>query len=146
MTKWQSEMIALAVLLLIALVGGLTARSCIGEPQKQRGLELQKVAAEIAPYPRARANGDKVVFKSELVYLFTYYETQDDFDQVKKFYDQQLTAKGWAIVESPPSLLVGPPDWRRYRKGDYAIVVERDDNGRRDYFDVAFEWNPRQRQ
>lgn len=144
MTKRNSEFITLAVFLLIALVGGLTAGSCVGEHQRQRALELKKIATEIAPYPRARANGDKVVFKTELVYLFTYYETQDDFNQVKKFYDQQLTAKGWAIAESQPSLLLGPPDWRRYRKGDYAIVVERDDNGRPDYFDVAFEWNPGQ--
>ena len=145
MTKWRSELIMLGLFLLIALVGGLTARSCVGEQQKQRAVELKKLAEEIAPYPGAKANGDKVVFKTDVVYFFTYYLTPDDFNQVKEFYDQQLKAKGWTRVESPPSVLVGPPDWRRYRKGDYAIVVERDDNGRPDYFDITFEWNPGQR-
>lgn len=135
----------LGVFLLMALVAGLTTRSCVGERQKQRASELRKLAEETAPYPRARANGDKLVFKTDVVYLFTYYLTQDDFERVKEFYDRQLIAKGWARVESPPSALVGPPDWRRYRKGDDAIVVERDDNGRPDYFDVTFEWNPGQR-
>jgi hypothetical protein len=144
MAKWRSELIMLGLFLLMAIVGGLTARSCTSEQQKQQALKLKKIASEIAPYPRARNNGEKVVYKSELIYFSTYYTTADDFNQVKEFYDQQLTTTGWARVETPPSIIVGPPDWRRYRKGDYAIVVERDDNGQSDYFDVTFEWNPGQ--
>lgn len=133
----------LGVFLLIALVGGLTARSCVTDQQMQRASELRRIAGEIAPYPGARANGDRVAFKTELVYFFTYYTTQDDFSHVREFYDQQLKAKGWTRVESPPSILVGPPGWRRYRKGDYVIVVERDER-QQDHFDLAFEWNPGQ--
>jgi hypothetical protein len=142
MTTRQSVIIQLGLLLLIALVGSLLSRSCVTEREKQKAVELKKVAREIGPYPGAKATGDKVVYKTELIYLFTYYESKDDFNQVKEFYDQQLKAKGWTRVETPPSILVGPPDWRRYRKGDYVVVVERDDNGQRDYFDVTFEWNP----
>jgi hypothetical protein len=142
MNKWKSELIMLGVFLLIALVGGLTTRSCVGPQERQQAVELKKLASETAPYPRAKANGEKIVFKSEIVYFSTYYTTHDDFNQVKEFYDQQLKTKGWTRVESPPSIFVGEPDWRRYRKGDYVIVVERDDNGRPNYFDVTFEWNP----
>lgn len=144
MTKLRSELITLGMFVLIALITGTASRSCVSEQQKQRAVELKNVAAEIAPYPRARAKSDKLVFKTDVVYFFTYYLTPDDFNQVKEFYDQQLIAKGWTRMESPPSILVGPPDWRRYRKGDYVVVVERDDNGRPEYFDVTFEWNPGQ--
>lgn len=144
MTTRQSVIIQLGLLLLIALLGSLLSPSCVTEREKQKALELKQLAGEIAPYPQAKVTGDKVVYKTEVVYFFTYYESPDNFNQVREFYDQQLKAKGWTRVESPPSILVGPPDWRRYRKGDYAIVVERDDNGQRDYFDVTFEWNPGQ--
>jgi hypothetical protein len=140
----RSEFIKLGLFLLIAMVGGLTARSCAGDQEHHQALELKKLANAIAPYPQARANGDKVVFKSELVYYFTYYVTQDDFNQVKEFYDQPLKAKGWAKVESPPSIFLGPTDWRRYTKGDYAIVLERDDS-QPDHFDLVLEWNPGQK-
>jgi hypothetical protein len=143
MTKWRSELIMLGLFMLMALVGALTARSCVGEQEKQQSLELKKLASEIAPYPRATANGDRVVFKTGLVYLFVYFTTQDDFSEVRAFYDQQLTAKGWTKKESPPSFLGEPPGWRRYRKGDYVIVVERDER-HSDHFDLAFEWNPGQ--
>lgn len=142
MKNWRSGLIGFGLLLLIAVIAGLTYPSCVSEQQKQRAAELKRVAGEITPYPRAKANGDQVVFKTDVVYFFTYYLSQDDFDQVKEFYDQQLKAKGWTMVETPPSIIVGPPDSRKYRKGDYMVVVERDDNGRKEYFDVTFEWNP----
>lgn len=140
----RSEFIKLGLFLLIALVGSLTTRSCVGDREKQQALELKRLANDIPPYPQARANGDKVVFKSELVYFFAHYVTRDDFNQVKEFYDQQLKAKGWTRVESPPSIVLGPTDWRRYRKGDYAIVVEGNDS-QPDHFDLVFEWNPGQK-
>jgi hypothetical protein len=140
MNKWRSELIALGLFLLIALIAGLTHDSCVSEQQKQRAVELKKLAAEIAPYPAAKAKGDKVIFKTEVIYFATYYSTPDDFKQVKEFYDQELKAKGWARVPSPTSNY-DPPDWRRYRKGDYAVMVAHGDNV---YFDVTFEWNPGQ--
>ena len=128
-------------LLLVGLAGGIPARSCVGEQQKTRALELRRLANEIAAYPEAKATGEKVVFKSSIVYFFNYYETADDFTKVKVFYHSQLEAKGWTKTETPPSIFVGAPSWISYRKGDYVITIERDDN-RADHFDVVFEWNP----
>jgi hypothetical protein len=142
MNKWRSELIALGLFLLIALIVGLTHDSCVSDQQKQRAVELKKLATEIAPYPAAKANGDKVIFK-DVVYFATYYSTPDGFNQVKDFYDQELKAKGWARVPSPTSNY-DPPDWRRYRKGDYAVMVAQGDKDQSVHFDVTFEWNPGQ--
>jgi len=42
----------LGFFLLMAIVGGLTARSCTSQQQKQQALKLKKMASEIAPEGR----------------------------------------------------------------------------------------------
>ena len=117
----------------IVILASINPESCAGpEELRQAGL-LKKLATETAAYPGAKQTDDRLTYKTNLVFYFTHWKTNAQFEKVAEFYHQQLTAKGWKKQETDP------PDQNVYRKGDYHISIHQVDNQRYDV-QLTFKW------
>ena len=119
---------ALPALLTLLVV---SASGCAGDIEKRQAVELRKIASQVPVYPGFRKLGEKVVLKHGMVSFFNFYQSNDEFSEIRKFYDQFLTKNGWVLEERD-----------EYRRGDYVIAVlklERSEGK----FDIVFIWRPR---
>lgn len=66
--------------------------------------ELRQIAEQTPLYPGFQKLSEKIVLKSSMVYFFTYYKSDAQFSDVKKFYDSVLTERGWGPLYRTPSI------------------------------------------
>jgi hypothetical protein len=137
---WRSYLLwGLLYALFIAPVIGIVLFSREGEENKRYVPELRKIAEQTNVYPGFQKSGEKVVLKHNMVYFFTYYKSDAQFSDVKKFYDSVLAEQGWGPHEQPsPSIFVGEAHVVSYRRGDYVIDVEETKEG----YSIVFLWQP----
>lgn len=127
-------------LILVLLLGFMS--SCAGDEEKKQVGELRRIESQTPVFPGFQRADEKVVIKPGAVWLFCFYDASAKFADVKKFYDDALPEKGWGPpMQPPPSIFGGETNWVSYKRGDYQVIIEKDES-RDDRFHLVFKWLP----
>ena len=123
------------VLLVVAFVG---LQGCRTAEQSAKLEELQALAQEVPRFPDFKQVHYQDISKSGMALVTYYYQSPSNFDQVTEFYTKELPAKGWTLEQQEGWWSEkGSPI--TFRKGNYKIVVTRDDIMRWQYT-IDFSW------
>ena len=119
----------------------------IGMPRAHRhAITLESEQAAVPAMPGASYLSESHTEKGFVVSVARAYRGNMNFDEVRTFYDRELSARGWVFEQMSPIR-----DWGTdyggkrvtYRKGDYTVNV--DYSGDQDHFgwaySVAFRWD-----
>jgi len=111
------------VLLVAAFVG---FQSCRTEGQRARIAELQTLAQELPKFPNFKQVHYADISKSGIAVVSYYYKSAAAFERVKEFYRKELSARGWT-EEKQEGWWIDSSSPITFRKGNYKIVLTRDD-------------------
>jgi len=111
-----------------------------GDGSKPHISELRNIADQIPLYPGVQRTGEKIVLKQSMAYLFTKYQSDAKFADIKAFYARVLLQQGWTAPRRTNSIIYDMND-EHYRRGDYFIAVEQD-GALSNSFSVVFIWAP----
>lgn len=116
----------------------------LGGENQEKLPELRRIAADTPSFSSFTEVNSYHSGKRENAGLFYFYSSPANYDEVKRFYTETLTAKGWSYPEERPV-----PKWLIddgskvlvFRKGEYRISVEYDAaTGTRWRYSVSFVW------
>jgi hypothetical protein len=110
-------------LLVVAFIG---FHGCRTANQRARIAELQALAQEIPAFPDFKQVHYEDISKSGAAVVTYYYQSAAAFENVKEFYTKELSARGWT-AEKQEGLWVDSSSPSTFRKGNYKIVLTRDD-------------------
>ena len=118
----------------IVLLFGLTIIGCMGSEDKQRLEKLHQIAAETPVYPGFKEIGSHDGAHSANAVLSFYYRSTASYDEVKKFYTNDLPPKGW---DGPQDRVNADGTVEiEFRKGEYSVSIFYDESAT-----DATDWN-----
>jgi hypothetical protein len=82
------------------------------------------------------------VLKRGKVSISRDYESYNEFNEIRQYYNQLLVPQGWTAEVPPPSIIVGEQKYVYYKRGEYSIGLMQD-NSEPNRFGLVFEWYAR---
>ena len=132
--------LVLSVVIIPLLAAGIAMMIHEGDASRPYIPELRKIADQTPVYPGAQRNGEKIVLKQSMAYLFIKYQSDAKFADIKAFYARVLLQQGWTAPKRTNSILYDMND-DHYRRGDYFIAVDHD-GALSNSFSIVFIWAP----
>ncbi|MCA1815914.1 MAG: hypothetical protein LC746_05810 [Acidobacteria bacterium] len=108
--------------------------------------ELQQISTEAPVYPAFIHTSTQTSSRASDAGVYESYASMATYEQVKEFYDEALTKKGWTMASEENGHSADQVDGGNtliFRKGDYSIAIEyhgRRPSDRVGDFSVSFLW------
>jgi len=115
-----------------AIIAGmivLCSMGCHVRPEQQAKLEeLRQMAADTPRFPDFEQIDYSDITKPETTVVAYFYRSSASYEEVRIFYLQTLTSRGWQLIQEEPLLnwLQGAGQRVSFQKGDYIIDLEHD--------------------
>jgi hypothetical protein len=117
----QSKQIRACVI--VTLFAFILPAACQNPADRQRLVKLHEIASETPLYPDFKPIAESEGAKSTIADVTVSYRSSANFEDVKQFYVQKLTRKGWEMPEANQFGGYNSDDVLIFRKGEYEITV-----------------------
>jgi hypothetical protein len=141
MSKQIQDIATALVLVSFGFINACT----LGNKDTSKYSDLLRIASATPVFPGFKEVGRRQVGKREISVLTLLYDSAADYEDVKSFYVERLTAQGWSY---PTEEIV--PKWFTndgskalvFRRGEYEIEIEYDaSRSTKVPYSVAFAWH-----